>query len=224
MSFFPEETGAVTQIKRCTKCGEGKTLKEFSNQRSSSDGLKPWCRSCSREYNQKYYTENRLKLIADVKAYAAQHAEKKKLQVSAYQKKHRVRLSARKTELRKLRWPEFLAECREYDRRRSKEPGHRLKKNLRTRIYLALVGINKSGTTEKLLGCSIDHLRIHLESQFCPGMTWENYGPVWHVDHKLPCASFDLTDPVQQATCFHYSNLQPLFAADNIRKSDCVAV
>jgi hypothetical protein len=51
-------------------------------------------------------------------------------------------------------------------------------------------------------------------------MTWENYGPVWHVDHIRPCASFDLTDPAQQRECFHFSNLQPLFAAENLAKGD----
>jgi DNA/RNA endonuclease G (NUC1) len=52
-------------------------------------------------------------------------------------------------------------------------------------------------------------------------MNWENYGKNgWHIDHIIPCASFDLTDPKQQKNCFHYTNLQPLWAADNIRKSD----
>jgi hypothetical protein len=54
--------------------------------------------------------------------------------------------------------------------------------------------------------------------RFRPGMTWENYGPVWHVDHIKPCAKFDLTDPDQQRACFHFSNLQPLFADENLRK------
>jgi HNH endonuclease. len=50
-------------------------------------------------------------------------------------------------------------------------------------------------------------------------MSWDNYGrDGWHIDHIRPCASFDLTDPEQQRQCFHYTNLQPLWAADNIRK------
>ena len=48
-------------------------------------------------------------------------------------------------------------------------------------------------------------------------MTKENYG-LWHVDHIIPCASFDLTDPKQQKICFHWSNLQPLKAIDNLKK------
>ena len=56
--------------------------------------------------------------------------------------------------------------------------------------------------------------------QFREGMTLENHGPVWHIDHIRPCASFDLTDKAQAAACFHYSNLQPLFAEENLAKSD----
>lgn len=58
-----------------------------------------------------------------------------------------------------------------------------------------------------------------LEQQFTEGMTWENYGE-WHVDHIRPCVSFDLSIPEQQQECFHYTNLQPLWAKDNLQKSD----
>lgn len=91
---------------------------------------------------------------------------------------------------------------------------------LRTRICLALNGADKSARTFELIGCPAVWLEVHLESLFAPGMTWENYGPVWHVDHKRPCTSFDLTNPEQQRMCFHWTNLQPLFAEDNLRKSD----
>lgn len=103
------------------------------------------------------------------------------------------------------------------------DPQFKIKVNLRSRIYTVLkrrmlLGY-KSQSTMKLVGCSIDELMQHIESQFLPGMSWENHGD-WHIDHKRPCASFDLTDPEQQKECFHYKNLQPLWKADNIRKSD----
>jgi hypothetical protein len=66
----------------------------------------------------------------------------------------------------------------------------------------------------------IAEFKIYLQGQFRPGMTWENYGPVWHIDHIRPCASFDSTDPEQQKICFHWMNLQPLFAAENCAKKD----
>lgn len=97
----------------------------------------------------------------------------------------------------------------------------RLLKTLRSRLY-AIVrrGMGKKkGSTLELLGCSLPELRQHLEAQFADGMSWDNYGRNgWHVDHVRPCASFDLNDPDQQRQCFHYTNLQPLWAADNIRK------
>ena len=88
----------------------------------------------------------------------------------------------------------------------------------RSRVRLALKGRGaKSRKTVQLIGCSIEHLRQHLEAQFTEGMTWENHGE-WHIDHIKPCAAFDLTDADQQRECFNYANLQPLWAKDNLSK------
>lgn len=79
----------------------------------------------------------------------------------------------------------------------------------------------KAGKTAALLGCTIAELREHLQSQFKPGMTWANHGRNgWHIDHKRPCSGFNLAIPEQQAECFNWRNLQPLWEAENIRKSD----
>ena len=95
----------------------------------------------------------------------------------------------------------------------------RLLHGLRNRIRNALKGGAKSAHTVELLGNTIEGAKAHLESHFQPGMTWDNYG-AWHVDHIKPCAAFDLTDPAQQRACFHFTNLQPLWAVDNLKKSD----
>ena len=68
-----------------------------------------------------------------------------------------------------------------------------------------------------LVGCTVQELRDHLESKFTDGMSWENHGE-WHVDHIKPCASYALADEAQQKECFHYTNLQPLWANDNMSK------
>ena len=71
----------------------------------------------------------------------------------------------------------------------------------------------------ELIGCSISDLVKHLENQFIEGMSWKNYGK-WHIDHIRPCASFNLLNEDEQRACFHYSNLQPLWAIDNLKKKD----
>lgn len=97
----------------------------------------------------------------------------------------------------------------------------RIKGNLRCRLWAALRGARKSANTFELVGTSIDGLKQHLEAQFTPGMSWDNYGKNgWEVDHIRPCASFDLTSPAQQRECFHFTNLQPLWARDNAAKRD----
>lgn len=75
----------------------------------------------------------------------------------------------------------------------------------------------KAARSVELLGCSINELMKHIETKWQFGMSWDNYGK-WHLDHIRPCASFDLLDPQQQRDCFHYTNLQPLWALDNQRK------
>jgi hypothetical protein len=92
---------------------------------------------------------------------------------------------------------------------------------LKTRIRMALKRKNKSTTIMNLTGCSVKELRLYLESKFKKGMSWDNYGYYgWHIDHIRPCASFDLSKPEEQAKCFHYTNLQPLWQKENMKKAD----
>jgi hypothetical protein len=94
----------------------------------------------------------------------------------------------------------------------------KLRTYLRNRIWWALKRNCKSFKTMKLIGCSIDQLKRHIEKQFVKGMSFSNYGK-WHIDHIIPCARFDLSKPEEQRKCFHYTNLQPLWAKENILKS-----
>ena len=102
-------------------------------------------------------------------------------------------------------------------RRRQNDDNYRLTKICRTRIWQALKGKNKSASTMKLIGCSIDELWVHLESKFEHWMTRENYG-LWDVDHIIACAKFNLIYLEQQRACFNWSNLQPLEHIENIKK------
>jgi hypothetical protein len=105
--------------------------------------------------------------------------------------------------------------------RKLTDPGFKLLKTLRNRLGSALRSQKaiKSNKTMDLVGCSIPYLRGYLEAKFKEGMTWENHGE-WHIDHIKPCASFNLLDENGQKKCFHYKNLQPLWANENLSKSD----
>lgn len=104
--------------------------------------------------------------------------------------------------------------------KRKSDINFKLKTGLRSRLSSLLRG-KKWCSYIELLGCPLEEFRVRLESKFKSGMSWNNYGRQgWHIDHIRPCASFDLTDPEQQKICFHFSNLQPLWAIDNMRKGD----
>jgi len=103
--------------------------------------------------------------------------------------------------------------------KRDTDVGYKMLTNCRHRIRNAIKRNVKSAHTQKLLSCTIEELKQHLEKQFTEGMSWENYGK-WHVDHIMPCASFDFTREEEQFECFNYKNLQPLWANDNIKKSN----
>lgn len=75
----------------------------------------------------------------------------------------------------------------------------------------------KKSKANEILGCSWDKLKAYIESQFQQGMTWENRS-AWHIDHIIPLASAKTEEDVIRLN--HYTNLQPLWAADNLRKSD----
>ena len=95
----------------------------------------------------------------------------------------------------------------------------RLKNICKGRIWSALKLKNKSGATMKLIGCTIDELRQHIESKFEPWMNWENQGlGGWDIDHIKACFHFNLEDPEQQRACFNWSNLQPMEHIANIKK------
>lgn len=99
----------------------------------------------------------------------------------------------------------------------------KLRVNLRSRTSKLLRGYYKSGSAVKDLGCSIEELKIYLESKFTEGMTWDNYGKgfdKWNIDHIIPLASFNLIDRDQFIEACHYTNLQPLWEPDNLIKSD----
>ena len=99
------------------------------------------------------------------------------------------------------------------------DPEFKILKTLRTRLWHALKNqkADKKYRTKQLTGCELPFLKGFLEAKFTEGMSWENHGE-WHLDHIKPCCSFDLKNDEEQNKCFHYTNLQPLWAVENLSK------
>ena len=116
---------------------------------------------------------------------------------------------------------------RERTRKRDKNPTPilRVKRNLRNRVRKMIKAVLKNPDKmykgkNKLVSCTNNELKSHLESGFVNGMTWDNYGKLWHVDHIKPCALFDMKKESDIKTVNHFANLQPLWAIDNLKKGD----
>ena len=103
--------------------------------------------------------------------------------------------------------------------RLTNDPGYRLRCRLSKRLAKVMGGAKAGRSFSNWTNYTGDELARHMERQFCRGMSWGNYGVSWHVDHIVPCCSFDHADDEAVRACWSLSNLRPLFAAENIRKS-----
>ena len=171
-------------------------------------------------YNKAYQAANAEKIAARSKAYREADPEKVAAWLIAWRKANREEIAAYGKAYYAANRAKASARVKAY---LQNNLGARTKNALRVRTHDAIraAGATKSARTVELLGASIEEVRAHLEAQFKLGMNWDNWArDGWHIDHIKPCASFDLTDPEQQKACFHYSNLQPLWAKDNQSKSD----
>ena len=187
--------------KICTKCKIEKELSEFSRDNSRKSGLYPRCKACCQEYCTKYRSTHKLRVAARHEKYRNEHREEVRKRNREYRRTHK----AQRNEFRK--------------QKRITDIEYKIKCNLRTRIWSAVKNNIKCESTEKLIGCSIKDLKNYLKARFVKNMTFDNYGK-WHIDHIKPCDSFDLSKESEQRKCFHYSNLQPLWELENLKKSN----
>lgn len=206
-------------MKTCVKCKIEKDLNDFSNNKAKKDGKCVYCRSCYAIVNKQWRQKNPEK-------YKKIHDRWEKNNIDAVRKnrlrsyyRHKEKMNTYSREYKKKNKDILKIKSRHYVKKKYYEDiNFRLSVILRGRLWKAITRDSKQSSALTLLGCTIDQLKIHLEKQFTKGMNWKNYGE-WHIDHIKPCCSFDLTDLEQQKICFHYSNLQPLWAKDNIRKN-----
>lgn len=206
--------------KVCSKCHEEKTLDFYGKKRF---GLRSWCNACESARTKEWYENNKEKRNRKARYWAANNKDK----VNAAKRIRRAKIKAslpQKEEKPKFDKNEWLKNNKEKlaGYRRSwlaKNPKNAIADRLRRRINgaMAKMGYKKTSKTQDILGCSWDELKNHIESQFRPGMTWGNRS-AWHIDHRIPLASANTEEDVIRLN--HYTNLQPLWAADNLRKSD----
>ena len=163
----------------------------------------------NKSLRQKYKKEYQIKNKLLRQKYQKEYTIKNKLLIQKYQKEYQIK--------NKLL---ILKKINEYRKKRKAEDiSYRILNNTRARISKALKSNSKSSKTIDLLGCNIVFLKQYLESKFKDGMCWENYGlKGWHIDHIKPCSLFNFKNIEEQKQCFHYTNLQPLSAIDNLIK------
>jgi len=132
-----------------------------------------------------------------------------------YREKNKESLQQRKKSY--TRTEKGKLKAREWQKSQMSDKKFVIKKRLMGRVYCALKRGVKSASTIELLGCSIDFFKSYIEGMFHDGINWDNMGE-WHIDHIKPCKLFDLSKEEEQRKCFHYTNLQPLLAIDNLKK------
>lgn len=192
-------------MKTCVKCKQALDESMFGESIKFRDGLLRQCKACSAQYKRSYYLDN---------------AERCKERARMWYRANKEKASARSKAWREKNYESYIAAKR---KRYREDIQYRIAEVCRCRIRMAIKGSPTNIGFYDILGATIPELRKHIESQFLPGMSWDNHGRFgWHIDHIIPCASFNLRDPDEQKKCFHYTNLRPMWWRDNIIKSDKV--
>jgi hypothetical protein len=193
--------------KICSKCNEEKEVCEFNLRKTSKDGYRQYCKKCHLEYSQKYVNENKEKCKMYQDVYHSNNVETHRLKSSEYYQNNKEKVH------------NYLKTKYHTDSL------FKLKISVRNRIniFLKKKNITKNNSTFNIIGCSPESLKEHLRNQFKEGMSWENHGLYgWHIDHIIPLSSAK-TEEEMYKFC-HYTNLQPLWCADNLSKGDKILV
>lgn len=216
-------------IKICNKCKIPKELDQFYKDKTNLTGYCPKCKECKKKYEEslkdkkqvylkQYYQDNKKHILSKSKEYDLKNKDIK----SSYQKEYFPNYYEKNKDLILQNGKDWYLNNIEYAKLKAKDyfkiqyktnPQAKLRNILRGRLneFLKRNKTNKSKSALILLGCTILEFKQYLEDQFKPEMSWSNHGTMWEIDHIISCSSFDLTILEEQAKCFHYSNMQPLF-------------
>ena len=206
------------ETKVCKRCDKSKSLTEFSKNKNFKDGLQIYCKICFKEYKKKYYIENKSEILKKSKKYYVENQELIITRVKVWGNNNKSKVDQYKKK--------YVDKHRDFINskmimRKKEDPILKLKMLYRSKTN-KILGSNRESTFQ-LIGCSPQELKTHLEKKFKDGMSWENHGLFgWHIDHIIPL-SFAKSDDELKKLC-HYTNLQPLWAKDNISKRDKIIV
>jgi hypothetical protein len=212
-ALSPKKTPLPIDLKRCSKCSIIKHINEFGKSNGKPISK---CKECANSDSKIRRLKNPQKCREiDKKSYRNRKIKKSQLpEIKAYQKEYSTKNRRKIT--------------KQQSQRLNEDPTLKLSKNLRNRLLQAIKGEYRSGSAVDDLGCTIKELKIHIESLFYPHpitnepMTWENWGRLsgkWQIDHIMALLNFDLTDRTQFLKASHYTNLQPLWFEDHVRKT-----
>lgn len=208
----------MIELQECIKCKETKPLSEFNKDNKRKAGVRRDCRVCTKLAAKKYLSEPKNKAARD--EYRKKYRENPLVieRRKAYMKNWHIENKSEQKDYQTNRDNRDRCNHRVRERRET-EPLFKLKQNIRSRTGKAFKskGIIKLHKNEEMLGCTYEFMRDYLVSQFTEGMTLENYGE-WHIDHIIPLASAKTEKELLALA--HYTNLQPLWAEDNIKKGD----
>ena len=211
-------------MKRCGMCKQTKDESEFNKDRSAKDGLDYRCRECSKEYSREHYQKNREVVMKKQKEYRQNNREARSRHQKEYRQNNREAASRYKKEYYQNHRDVVIEKQREYQlNRRKNDKQFAIAASLRTRLRSAIRLGSKGGSAVRDLGCSIEELLEHLESQFYDErMSLDTWGTEWQIDHIYPLSAADLGDRVQFLAANNWRNLQPLTIAENKSKGSTV--
>jgi len=204
------------ETKVCSKCSVDKPLLKYNVCSRVKDGRKAECRECQRLGTKEYKFKNKEK----IKEYNSKWNSENKSYYQEYRKIWEVKNYDKVLEKRKRFKEKNPSYINNYNKQRKKEDIlFRLISDMRNSVnrYLKY----RSKKTFEIVGCTPEFLKEHLEKQFVDGMTWENRGE-WHIDHKIPLSSAKTEEELYKLC--HYTNLQPLWAEENLKKGNKIIV
>lgn len=206
----------------CKTCEEEKPEDLFYMKSGKSIRI-PHCKECYKKMMLARRETQRDVLAIKQKDYRKRKPEVCKQSADNWKSKNREKLANYYREYYKTNYAEQRKKINARRRlRMASDPSFKMRYAITRRMLLALKaqGQSKKCSAIKYLGCSIDELKAWLQSKFTRKMNWGNHGSYWHIDHIIPCDSFDFTDENHAMTCFHFTNLQPLPARENIIKGN----